>query len=518
MSDTRVNSLTERALLNSTVLDWINPSNCEKLRIQSVGDSALETLVESRRNPYTNELKNNNWHWGTKPVKCVARVLYTALVTCTLAPLGTVGYGTITLVSLGQYRWAVYKGENGAAEWEKTKQYAKAFFTDFTSTVLGAVCTGMLAGSFVYLLTPSMMASLFAESIANGVCSVLGGAGMVAGVFYIFGGFYHESAIPQFIAYEDERVGMYLALSLRNNLGLVNENGGLLKFSSKDKLEYTRIQAGYNQTSYRFQGAVNEQLSLLAMNAEMELLDKVREANHYLTSNGKKGLAFAYPFKGDVVAAHLEKTFPESKKPTEESASAIVAFDRGIPRFDRLIKELKTLEYKVKTLRVLHRSSKQLTLEDSFWLSFVKGMARTSSPTITIPAMKSYISEVYYRQTFEEPITVAATNEMGKALTGLSLPGIDEAQPLPQGATAYEVFKHRVCISKGCVEDGQTAKPALWLLGLNDDCTFDEYKKAMRACNLAVHPDKNPLREAEAQKLFQFLAVVKEILDEEFRR
>ncbi len=32
MSVSRVASLTERALINPTVLDWINPPNCENLK------------------------------------------------------------------------------------------------------------------------------------------------------------------------------------------------------------------------------------------------------------------------------------------------------------------------------------------------------------------------------------------------------------------------------------------------------------------------------------------------------
>ncbi len=50
-----------------------------------------------------NPRNNGYWHWSTKPIKAAVRVFYTFSVICILSPLGTVGFGIWTIVSLANY-------------------------------------------------------------------------------------------------------------------------------------------------------------------------------------------------------------------------------------------------------------------------------------------------------------------------------------------------------------------------------------------------------------------------------
>src|SRR5258708_34867110 len=142
MSTSRVASLTERALINPTVLDWINPPNCEKLKIQQGTDSILKTLLETKQDIYMNPRNNGYWHWSTKPIKAAVRVFYTISVICLISPLGIVGFGIGTIGCLAKYLWVSLTGSGThEAEWQGTNQYAKAFFTDLTSTLDAMVCS-----------------------------------------------------------------------------------------------------------------------------------------------------------------------------------------------------------------------------------------------------------------------------------------------------------------------------------------------------------------------------------------
>ncbi len=56
----------KQALLNSTVLDFICPPNCEKNKISQVGTSAMESLINAKKDIYSNKIINSTWHRNNK--------------------------------------------------------------------------------------------------------------------------------------------------------------------------------------------------------------------------------------------------------------------------------------------------------------------------------------------------------------------------------------------------------------------------------------------------------------------
>lgn len=526
---TRVVSLTERALFFTPVLDWISPPNCEKLRIQSVGDSVLESLTRTDKNPYNNRLNTSYWHWATKPSKATARAFYTAFVTCLISPIGIIGYGAVTAKHLSSYAFYTYTGSGQApAEWDKTKQYAKAFFTDTTSFILGATLTVMGVGSIILVLRFAGLTTLLygvcRDTIATRIFYVFSGTLLVASSAWVLGAFTHESMIPQLIGWEDERVGMYLALELRNRLGLVNEDGVLLKFSSKDKLQYTETQQGLYGTSYTFRGAVYDQLINLVLNAELELLDKVREAQQICADAGKELISFRYPFNGNEVAKHLEKCFPLERVESERSGTGMVAQHPQTGSVFQLMDELRKLQYKVEVLKTIELTAKEVTLEDSIWMLFVKAMAKQPHRTINFRPIPSFVNYLYYQAQFnlrfiEGSDRSAQGGDAGQInlnyFTGLGLDPSTSAEPAAD--QLYDQFKYRVQTDKWRHQNAQPTHSAFWLLGLEDNCTYAQYVKAYRQYMLAVHPDKNGSSD-ESKQLTQIIGNIKSVLDRHFNR
>ena len=362
------------------------------------------------------------------------------------------------------------------------------------------------------------------DTIATRIFYVFSGTLLVASSAWMLGAFTHESMIPQFIGWQDERVGMYLALELRNRLGLVNENGGLLKFSSKDQLDYTETRQGLYSTSYRFHGAVYDQLINLVLNAELELLDKVREAQQICADAGKELIPFHYPFNGNEVAKHLEKCFPLDCVESESSATGMVAHHLQTGRVFQLMDELRKLQYKVEVLKTIELTAKKVTLEDSIWMLFVKAMAKQPHRTINFRPILSFVNERYYLAQFNLRFTegtdqAAQEGDAGQInlnyFTGLGLDPSTSAEPAAD--QHYEQFKYRVQTDKWRHQNRQPTHDAFWLLGLQNDCTYAQYVRAYRQYMLAVHPDKNDSSN-ESKELTQIIGNIKSVLDRHFNR
>lgn len=307
MNTDRIPSFTERALLHPIALDWLCPPNCEKRKIKTQSNSVLETLLKSQINPYSGQLKTSYWHWGTKPIKAAGRVIYTALVTSTIVPVGILWFGGYKIPKhLILYTIRVYQHNEAGKqnEWNKTKEYAKAFFTDLTSFIAGGSLS-LVMGATIYSI-PFILPLLKVTSLAYTISFVVMVPSLIGGISYMLGGFTPTSIIPRLIAYENEKTGMYFALALRDKLGLVNEKGELLPFSPADKVEYQIKQnpLRFRSCEYQFQGKVVKNMVDFIVGAELELIELVQEANELLIAHEfpkEKVIPYSYPFDGKEV-------------------------------------------------------------------------------------------------------------------------------------------------------------------------------------------------------------------------
>lgn len=506
MGSQRISSFSEIALLNNTVLDLLCPPECEKKKIKQ-HDSILETLIRSKENLFSNPSGNTLAHRSLKPLRCVLRVFYTALVTATVSPLGVACRTVQTAAHLGKYSIARYKGDEAQKniEWEKVKRYAWAAFTDLSVALCGA--TAIFAGAMA-VVSP-LVALAPHVTVADSICFLVFG-GLMGGIStHVLGGFYPTSILPQLIADNEERVGMYIALELRNKLGIVGEDGKLLKFSKADHLEWNRIRM-------KFEGDNINNLGLLVMRAELELVDHVRAANQWLQKNNQPLIKFSYPFKGTDVADAIQKALKESSVSAEQAGknekSVGKESDKKDAKAESIRQNLILMDRKISILKGIFETSRDLGANGSLGFQILRALAKQPHKEFTFqPLPETFILREYYSDYFNAPFMFDPIN-VPEELASLyektpSLIPLDPDTPdLEENASLYEVFKQRIRKEKWKFENQEPTEIQLYeLIGLKKDYNYDDCKKAINRHNLALHPDKNREKGEEANELFLVL-------------
>jgi hypothetical protein len=481
MSVRGIISLTERALLNSTVLDFISPTNCEKLCIRNVRNSVLASLGSAYDNLCTNPINKSRVHWGAKPLKAILRAAYVSLVTCFISPIGAIGFGALTVTFFTRYQILRLSqdSERATFEWKKTERYARAFFTDLYSTFYGALFVGIEA--LVILSGLRAFRIVHLAGIANGALRVP--------LFLLpLGAYSYEEMVSKLLASRKERVGMRLALTLRNEFGLVDENGGLLKFSERDNINYKMT----DQKTCKFVGWADDRFVGLALQAEIELFNLVIEVDQYLAEQGKEPITYSYPFDAKIVAAHLSFQFSQ---PANSSSK------QDLSQIEEFSKKLAHLGHKVMCLRELHYTARKCVI------SFAE-------------KLKCYLSEDVYNKTFLESSGFSYNSTVdcfSNRLKNLKLDAVEEIFPeVINKKDLYPRFKYFALNSKWFVEAGEEPYSYREILGLPEDCSKDDYKEAVRLHRLAIYPDKNPARVEEATELAKLFDFIKTNLDKEF--
>lgn len=378
----RVSSLTETALLNPTVLNWLYPPNSQEIKITNPSNSIVETLRDVDSNLYSDSLINSPWHVRMKPIRFIGRGIYTTLVLSLISPLGIILNGASTLAYGGLHLWHKVNSETGQAESEKVTAYAKAFFTDFTSFIVGLMnhvpaflCAGMLlylADNLLvgYLISMRLPLCLFfialGESISHGCHAP-------------------DESIPRMVAYKDEKVGMFLSLAARNQLGFTGKDGKLLPFSSADQMKYEEIENlrkyNYNETRYTYQFQTST-LSEAIAETEKALIDVVREINRILNKHNLLRIEHSYPFDGEAIANFIQGY--------ANSYDDLVAW----------IPKLKAMNRKIRVLRGLENKAKEIALTvGPMSLDF-----RNHRMYLAGPSRPSYLSQEAYLSYWSRPI------------------------------------------------------------------------------------------------------------------
>ncbi len=505
---TRLSSFTEYALLNRWALDLFSPSDFQKRGIDVLGRSVSQTLVESKVNPYSN-LQNSSYlyyankYFITAPIKAA----YVALVTLTLSRVGVVVNGALTTLSYLRYQY-----NPSDTNWEKTKDYAFAFFADLTSAIIGTLLTKTVVESTFYTLHFARIGTWMGPCKLPMKISVLYGVFTLSAALLGIAGLnalQNSSIAPQFFARPQDRVGMYLSLALRQKLGLVDGNGGLLPFSKDDRFEYTETA----EKGCKFQGSNFRNLATFIFNAEWELLETVKECNQILPP--EKKIRFQYPFDGESLARSLDTS------PSSSSATTLVKREE-IP-----LHKLRCLGRKIKVLKELFDTAQKLTLNDSIPVMFLKAVIKVNYNRFIFKELPSFIEEKDYKEYFnlkpepQRPNQEYKTKGQKSSTNGFpwDLYAIDAINPKLQKRPATDIadqFSYDIGVYKWRSKNPEEVKPLRELFGLEEKASYADYKATKRKYQLAIHPDKNP--KINTTELYKCLNDIFNILDKEYEK
>jgi hypothetical protein len=513
----RVVSFTEYALLNRWALDCLSPSDFQKRRIASTGESVLEILKDAKVNPYSNLKNSSCLYYASKFfITTPLKIAYIAVVTFTLSRLGIVMNGFFTVYSYCRYKITAYQKTNEV--WEKTKGYAFAFFADLSSAAVGAFLTKIVVESTFYTLhfcrigswmgvcelSVNMTAPYLIISVA---AAVLGCAGLIA--------LQSPSVAPQFFAMPQDRVGMYLSMILRKGLGIVSEKGGLLPFSANDQLQYSK-----DSSYYRFEGANYDTLITLIFNAEWEVLETVQKCNQYLPNK----IPYQYPFNGEAVAHMIEG---KSETLFSKSPGNNVMIEAGTASLYLLSAQLKGLAKKIKVLKEIFKTSQKLTVNDSIPVWLIKAALRVRWSAIQFNESSSFINERAYKDYYKLKPGVPGNNSppgpqssAQKASQKIKWETYNITAIEPNSASRptgiVDKFRYDIGVSKWNIEKDRSVMPLRAFFDLEEGCSYSDYKKQRHVYWLKIHPDKNSSQ--DAAELFKGLSEIVEELEREYNK
>lgn len=516
---THVASFTEYALLNRWTLDLLSPADFQKKKIATVGSSLLETLSKSKENPYSNSENSSYLYHASKYFILVPfKTAYIALVTLTLSRVGVVVNAAFTALSYLRFQ------HNPTDEnWEKTKDFAYAFFADLTCAAVGAFLTKAVVESTFYTLHFARIGAWMGTCKLPLSTSVFQGALTLAVALLgtaCLSSMQNPYIAPQFFARPQDRVGMYLSLILRQKLGLMDQNGALLPFSKDDQIKYDVTSDSKGTRTFTLYGTSSKLLDGFIWDAEWELLDKIKEYNQI--AHKERKISFQYPFDGETIARSLE---------TARSASSTVGL---ATREDTIINDIRNLGRKIELLREINIQAKKLTLETSIPVAFIKGLLGDrsgSSIKVTLPTC--FISEKAYREYFN------ATAQPGSQESHRfnDVPTTGET-PLQKSLRLEREFNWDSYQSLGPIDPSSVARPDsplpeqisydiranIWkyrnrkavtsfkdLFTLTSDSSYTEYKAVKRKYWTAAHPDKSQV--PNANELFSCVSEIFNILD-----
>jgi hypothetical protein len=509
----RVASFTEYALLNRWALDCLSPSDFQKRRIASTGESVLEILKDAKVNPYSNLKNSSCLYYASKFfITTPLKIAYIAVVTFTLSRLGIVMNGFFTVYSYCRYKITAY--QNTDEVWEKTKGYAFAFFADLSSAAVGAFLTKIVVESTFYTLHFCRIGSWMGVCqlsvnmtvpylIISVAAAVLGCAGLIA--------LQSPSVAPQFFAMPQDRVGMYLSMILRKGLGIVSEKGGLLPFSAKDQLEYNE-----DSSHYSFQGVNYETLTTLIFNAEWELLETVQKCKQYLP------IPYQYPFNGEAVARMIEG---KSKTVFSKSSGNNVMIEAGTSSLYLLSAQLKDLAKKIKILKEIFKTSQELTVNDSVPVGLIKAVLKIMSSEIQFNEPRSFISENEYKNYYNLKSSADNSPPRSQSSDQNALQKIKwetfniqmiDPQSVSRPTGIVNEFRYDIAVSKWKIATNKSVMPLREFFGLQEGCSYSDYKIQKRRYWLKIHPDKNSSH--DAAELFKGLREIVEELDREYNK
>lgn len=482
MNSTKAQSFTEMAIHHRWALDCFTPYPYKATKLESRDNSAYESFINARVNVFSSPLKSPNL-LGQKThlvLTTPLRVAYVALTVLYISRIGVLYHSGMLGISLLNFSFR--KSDDRL---ETVKQHWYALIQDVFYACLGGLCVKFIAEGVLNLthilgISPKMdrppaptgwllvSSSLFSLTgiIAGSACLILTQTPRGASKFH---------------AREEERCGLYFSFTLRNQLGIVNQQGGLLPFSGNDQFAHKEGNA------YRFNHKFIHIIEMI-VNAEDDLIRLVAIANRYL---GDNQIPFKHPFNAFEVLNHINGVNPLASFPSESTGMI------ALTPLDRIKKDLLAIGRRIDTLLELYVTLQDLSVNYSWIGKIVLACGRMSVQDVEIKKKKTFLSydqyDSFYKSHFlssdfesslprdaREPIKIDP--KLNEHLEDM----LDYDADNPFESLKYHIFQ---AISEGKTEI--TVEEFGRFLGLDSDSSYNAFRKAFRKTSTALHPDKH---------------------------
>ncbi|MBS0637702.1 MAG: hypothetical protein JSS12_09330 [Verrucomicrobia bacterium] len=254
-----IEALSLQAYSWGITTQFLNPSSYKLRKIQAE-DSIFESTRRANIDLFAREkVEDSLWLSYGKPVRAVARALYTVAVSVLVAPVGICYHG----ISAGVRSVMMLQGQDAAQNnWKKVQDHARALFRELYVGFVGTI-------GLVYPITAYVDANPFA---------------VVAGVFTNILPI-ANSIWPRFMA-EFWHMPELKSHIMRDEFGIVAQNGALLPFN-----------AAVDKEDRQFNGQLGKELS----RKYEQMLQAVKAIQADKTNN----LPFVYPPNGDAIASSI---------------------------------------------------------------------------------------------------------------------------------------------------------------------------------------------------------------------
>lgn len=481
----RVQSFTEKALLNRWALDFFCPTTFQPIRLQSINNSVSDSFFQAKIDPFSSPEKQRGTFSTVRfGITTTLRVAYVGLTVLSISWLGAFYNGLMTGVSLGKYAFTT---QNRDENFETFSKYGHAFLRDLFCAVIGST---FLLVTFGALLQTRESFSR-SEKIQYSLFATIAATAEVAFLILL----QTPYGAAQCLTRTEERCGMYLSFSLRNKLGIVGEDGGLLPFSKGDQF-YKDTGKNYQSTDH-----FTHLIEMIVL-AEFKLVELVSKVNENV-SNAQK-IPFSYPFNG----AQIAKRIHEISSPSSSQNS--LAVQSPLPDFER---QLLAMGQKIDILFNLYVTVQDLSINYSWAGEFLRTLCQMSTKRIPIKKPSSLFKDADYGELFRVFSTSGVANDLSDQDyiywgTG-AIQGISSRTKCPQNNTYLEL-KHNIGILKYLNPEKISYIEICNVLGINKDISWQVYKSLQRKYLLATHPDKHRGKEQEAEAYFK---VIKEAFD-----
>ncbi len=469
MENVGVQSFTKMAVLNRWALDFFSPTSYDKVFLVSVNGSAYESFVNTTKDPFKNYKKPENplYKGARLLLTTPIRVAYLAMTVLYISPLGVVCNGVRATSFLGKYSFT--KNNNDLT---KAIPFAHACFHDFSCALIGGFAVLLAAFGAVKVFNSTIG---YFDTLAMATIVVCG----VAMLIFL----QTPYGAANFLANEKERCGLYLSFTLRNELGIVGKDGGLLPFSINDRFAVCGSIPNENLRKIGEMTAV----------AEENLIQFVHEAN----ALGAE-IDYVYPFDGETIANQLRYN------DRSQSGDGITMGLSPKNPLKALEHKIRSMGHKIVILRNLYETLFDLSVNYSLPVVLLAELWQKRLPEYNIRIPNSFIPKELYQWLFRRVAGVAppspGTFDLWTKITIESLNPNENA--CPDSGSLFEKFKYDVQTNKWKSENGETPETISNLLGLRKDMPLLEIRKQKRKYRLALHPDKNK-DSPDSTELFQ---------------
>ena len=416
-------SFSESAIRYVLSYDFIYPSNVESRKIEA--KSSLKKSIGNDNTIFNGNPNKSLWHLWGKPVRGTIRMVAVAAIGMTASQVGAVynclgaaGYAVVSLRGR----------EEGNRDWVKAKDYAGAFFTDL-------LLAGLVIG-WVFALHKTAQVNWYDTSFeAVNQMNIWGNLSFAGACYMPLLSLDPKMSVP-YLAYRDARAPLFKSLSLKNEFGIVGQDGYLLPYSRKQDQEDLEL-SGHFADLMRAQA--------------MDALFMIQDLQEKLPKGSKMPLIF--PPEPDKIKAFLDETFHLETAEKEEWLAQFKRLYGNMKKMSAILKECLELKHEM-----------------------IFAESRTSYVMPDFPYTSEFVNEFFAEHAVDLwKQTLAQTNAALVSETPANLP------------EEYKQFKERV----------KRDAPPHELLGVGHGCESQELRTVYKKCALLLHPDKLPMEHRE---------------------